>query len=87
MFLFFAFGTMAFGRRVTLALRNPIKPGESCGRPGCRRSPATVTSLGSIVVVTIMTLAVVGYLLLSRERAEALLMAFTVFGGMALTLP
>jgi hypothetical protein len=33
--------------------------------------------------VTITTLAVVGYLLLSRERAEALWMVVAVFGGMA----
>ena len=75
---------MAFDRRVVLALRNPANPGEPLGPPWLQEAARDVTSLGSIVVVTIMTLAVVGYLLLSRERAEALWMAVAVFGGMAL---
>ena len=76
--------SMAFDRRVVLALRNPANPGEPLGPPWLQEAARDVTSLGSIVVVTIMTLAVVGYLLLSRGRAEALWMAVAVFGGMAL---
>jgi undecaprenyl-diphosphatase len=76
--------TMAFDRRVVLALRNPANPGEPLGPPWLQEAARDVTSLGSIVVVTIMTLAVVGYLLLSRGRAEALWMSVAVFGGMAL---
>ncbi len=76
--------SMAFDRPVVLALRNPANPGEPLGPPWLQEAARDVTSLGSIVVVTIMTLAVVGYLLLSRERAEALWMAVAVFGGMAL---
>ncbi len=75
---------MAFDRRVILALRDPANPGEPWGPPWLQEAARDVTSLGSIVVLTIMTLAVVGYLLLSRERAEALLTAIAVFGGMAL---
>src|SRR5208283_1894208 len=76
--------SMAFDRRGFLALRNPANLGEPLGPPWLQEAARDVTSLGSIVVVTIMTLAVVGYLLLSRERAEALWMAVAVFGGMAL---
>jgi undecaprenyl-diphosphatase len=93
-FLLFAFGfvaeeiaggeSMAFDRRVILALRNPVNPGEPWGPPWLQEAARDVTSFGSIVVVTIMTLAIVGYLLLSCERAEALLMSVAVFGGMAL---
>jgi undecaprenyl-diphosphatase len=93
-FLLFAFGfvaqevaggeSMTFDRRSILALRNPANPGEPWGPPWLQEAARDVTSLGSIVVVTMMTLAVVGYTLLSRERAEALLMAIAVFGGMAL---
>ena len=93
-FLLFAFGfiaeevaggkSVAFDRRVILALRSPVHPDEPWGPPWLQEAARDVTSLGSVVVVTIMTLAIVGYLLLSRERAEALLMAVAVFGGMAL---
>ncbi len=63
---------MAFDRPVVLALRNPANLGGPLGPPWLQEAARDVTSLGSIVVVTITTLAVVGYLLLSRERAEAL---------------
>jgi len=62
---------MAFDRRGILALRNLANLGEPLGPPRLQKAQ-DVTSLGSIVVVTITTLAVVGYLLPSRERAEAL---------------
>ena len=75
---------MAFDRRVILALRNPADPSEPLGPPWLQEAARDVTCLGSIVVVTIVTLAVVGYLLLSHERAEALGTAIAVFGGMAL---
>ena len=75
---------MAFDRRVILALRSPINPGEPWGPPWLQEAARDVTGLGSIVVLTMMTLAIVGYLLLSQERAQALLMAVAVFGGMAL---
>ena len=75
---------MAFDRRVILALRNPVHPDEPWGPPWLQEAARDVTSLGSVVVVTIMTVAIVFYLLLARERAEALLMAVAVFGGMAL---
>jgi undecaprenyl-diphosphatase len=93
-FLLFSFGfvaeevvggeSMAFDRRVIAALRNPASPGEPWGPPWLQEAARDVTSLGSIVVVTIMTVAIVGYLLLSRERAEALLMTVAVSGGIAL---
>jgi hypothetical protein len=63
--------SMAFDRRGILALRNLANLGEPLGPPRLQKAQ-DVTSLGSIVVVTITTLAVVGYLLPSRERAEAL---------------
>ncbi len=93
-FLLFTFGfvaeevvggeSMAFDRRVIVALRNPASPGEPLGPPWLQEAARDVTSLGSIIVVTIMTVAIVGYLLLSRERAEALLMTVAVSGGIAL---
>src|SRR5271166_5758989 len=44
-----------------------------------------VTSLGSIIVLVIITLAVAGYLFLARKYAAAWLMLMAVFGGIALS--
>jgi undecaprenyl-diphosphatase len=43
-----------------------------------------VTILGSIIVLTVLTLAVVGYLFLAGRPVVAWLMLMAVFGGMAL---
>jgi len=44
-----------------------------------------VTSLGSIIVLVIITLAIVGYLFLAGKPAVAWLMLIAVFGGIALS--
>ena len=44
-----------------------------------------MTSLGSIIVLSMVTLAVAGYLFLARRCASAALTLIAVFGGMALT--
>ena len=43
-----------------------------------------ITALGSYPVLTIVVASVVGYLLLTRQRASALLVLFAVLGGLAL---
>jgi undecaprenyl-diphosphatase len=93
-FLLFAFGFVAqevaegrslpFDRSVILALRDPAHPSEPWGPAWFQESARDVTSLGSIVVLTMVTLAVAGYLFLARRCASASLMLIAVFGGMAL---
>jgi len=65
-----------------LCATRPIR--ANLGQPWLQEAARDVTSLGSSVVVAIMTWPVVGNLFLSRERAEALLTAIAVLGGMAL---
>lgn len=94
-FLLFAFGfvaqevtegkTSAFDRRVILALRDPADPSTPMGPAWLQEGARDITSLGSIVVLAIITLAVAGYLFLARNRAAAWLMLIAVFGGIALS--
>jgi undecaprenyl-diphosphatase len=94
MFLLFVFGliaqevaggeTSAFDRRVILALRDPANSASPLGPPWLQEAARDVTSLGSIVVLIIITVAAAGYLFLARQRIAAWLMLVAVFGGIAL---
>lgn len=92
--LLFAFGVIAqnvtegrsfaFDRRILLALRDPINPSAPVGPVWVQETARDLTSLGSIIVLSILTLAVSGYLFLARKSAAARLMIVAVFGGIAL---
>lgn len=92
--LLFAFGLiaeevvegepLAFDRTVMLALRDAANPSIPIEPPWLLEAARDVTSLGSTIVRGIVLFAVVGYLLLDRERAAALLMLGAVLGGVAL---
>jgi undecaprenyl-diphosphatase len=93
-FLVFIFGliaqevaggeTSAFDRRLILLLRDPANPSVAIGPAWLQEAARDVTSLGSIIVLAIFTLAAVGYLFLARERISAWLLLVAVFGGIAL---
>ena len=76
--------TSAFDRRVILALRDSADPSVPLGPAWLQEAARDVTSLGSIVVLAIITLAAVGYLFLARKQVAAWLMLIAVFGGIAL---
>ena len=62
------------------------KPGASpIGPAWVQEAARDLTSLGSIIVLLIITLAVAGYLFLARKQAAAWLMLIGVFGGIALS--
>jgi undecaprenyl-diphosphatase len=92
--LLFGFGLIAqevvegeplpFDRAVMLALRNPANPSLPIGPPWLAETARDVTSLGSIVVLGLILIAVVGYLLLAGKRAAAWLMLAAVVGGTVL---
>lgn len=94
-FLLFAFGfvaqqvtegkSLAFDRRVILALRNSANPSAPAGPAWLQEAARDLTSLGSIIVLAIITFAVAGYLFLARKYAAAWLMLIAVFGGIALS--
>ena len=77
--------TSNFDRYIVLAFRSGsgtlIGP---VGPPWVVEMARDVTSLGSFVVLGMMTLAVALYLLLAGERAAALLVIVAVTGGMAI---
>ena len=93
--LLFAFGfiaqemakgkTSAFDRQVMLALRSSADPSVPVGPAWLPEAARDVTSLGSIIVLVIITLAVVGYLFLAGKSAVAWLMLIAVVGGIVLS--
>ena len=92
--LLFAFGfvaqqvtegrTLAFDRQIILALRDPANPSAPMGPAWLQETARNITSLGSIIVLAIITFAIAGYLFLARKHAAAWLMLVAVFGGIAL---
>jgi undecaprenyl-diphosphatase len=75
---------LAFDRALLLAFRDPANPSVPIGPSWLLDTARDVTSLGSTVVLGIILLAVVGFLLLARQRAAAWLMLGAVLGGVAL---
>jgi undecaprenyl-diphosphatase len=91
--LLFAFGfiaqemvegkTSAFDRVIMLSLRSSADPSLPIGPVWLPEAARDVTSLGSMAVLGIVTLAVVGYLFLSRKSALAWLVLIAVVSGIA----
>jgi len=92
--LLFAFGfiaqevakgkTSAFDRQLILALRNTTDSSVPIGPAWLPEAARDVTSLGSIIVLVIVTLTVSIYLFLAGKYAAGWLMLVAVFGGVAL---
>jgi undecaprenyl-diphosphatase len=76
--------SFAFDQRIVLALRDPVNPSAPIGPAWVQEGARDLTSLGSIIVLSTLTLAVSGYLFLARKFAAAWLMILAVFGGIAL---
>ena len=76
--------TSAFDRRIVLALRSSIDrpgPGGPAWLPEAARD---ATSLGSILILGLLTFAVAGYLFLTGKPAVASFMLIAVIGGSVL---
>ncbi len=92
--LLFVFGFIAqavaarkpsgFDSYVMLALRKSTKEPIPIGRPWLHEAARDVTSLGSIIVLLIITFAVAGFLLLTRKPGVACLILIAVLGGLTL---
>src|SRR5271168_4830879 len=93
--LLFAFGviaqevvagkTLALDRQVVLAFRSSVDPSVPIGPAWLPEAARDVTSLGSILVLGIITLAIVGYQFLAGKPAVARLMLIAVVGGIVLS--
>lgn len=73
--------THAFDRAVLLAMREPGDPANAWGPSWFEMMVRDVTSLGGTVVLTLLTLAAIGFLLLSRKWGGALFIAVSIAGG------
>jgi undecaprenyl-diphosphatase len=92
--LLFVFGFIAqvvaatkpsgFDSYVILALRKSVKQPVPISPPWLKEAARDVTSLGSIIVLLIITFAVAGFLFLTHKPGVAWLMVIAVLGGLAL---
>jgi undecaprenyl-diphosphatase len=77
--------TRSFDHTVMLALRTTSDLSDPIGPPWVEEMARDLTSLGSITVLTLVSLAVIGFLILHRKRGAAVLVLTAVFGGMLLS--
>lgn len=75
----------AFDEAVMLALRVPGQPDNPIGGPEIEIAMRDLTALGGVTVLTLMTVSVLVYLLLVRQRGSAALLAVSIAGGQALS--
>jgi undecaprenyl-diphosphatase len=73
--------TRSFDQTLLLALRNPADPADPIGPWWVESIFRDFTSLGSTVVLTFITLAVVAYLLIDGKRSAALFVIVAIGGG------
>jgi undecaprenyl-diphosphatase len=77
--------TLGLDRRILLMLRDQADLARPIGPPWLPATARDITSLGSYAVLGLASGAVVGFLLLLRKRASAVLVAACVIGGVALS--
>jgi undecaprenyl-diphosphatase len=77
--------THAFDRAVLLAFRNPLDPSDPIGPTWLEIMFRDITALGGTTVLTLMTIAVIGFLLIDGKRAAAVLVLVSVVGGVLLS--
>lgn len=73
--------TLAFDRQVMAALRQPGVPSMPIGPRWLRSAMLDITAVGGVTVLTVLTVIVTGYLLMTRKAAMAALVAVAVSGG------
>jgi len=78
--------TLRFDRWLLLALRAPGNPGDPLGPPWVEELFRDFTALGGLGVLSLLTLATVGYLWLSGLRQVALFVLAAIVGGLLLSL-
>lgn len=72
-------------RRILLALRTPGNLSDPIGPPWLEETMRDFTALGGTGVLTLLTLAVLAFLLMTRKRHTAFVVAFAVAGGTLLS--
>ncbi|WP_448206067.1 phosphatase PAP2 family protein [Azospirillum sp. sgz302134] len=77
--------TVSFDRAILLALRVAGDPATPLGPGWLQNAARDITALGSIAVLSLITLLTLGFLLLLRKRGAALLVFLAVGGGMTIS--
>lgn len=77
--------TADWDRRLLLALRSAADPAMPWGPPWVQEMARDFTALGGVAVLSLVTFAVVGYLLLARKRHAAAAVFVAVTGGLVLS--
>ncbi len=77
--------THNFDQAILLALRNPLDRSDPIGPEWLELVMKDLTSLGGFTVLTLLTLAAIGYLLMDGKRGAALLLAVSIGGGTLLS--
>ncbi len=73
-------------RILLLALRNPRDLADPLGPPWLEEAGRDLTALGGFAVLSLLTIAVLGHLLLSRKPRAAAFVGASVVGALALSL-
>lgn len=77
--------TQTFDEWMIRALRDPANPARPRGPSWMAEVGRDLTALGGVTVLTLMTLAVLGYLLLTRNHRTMIFVLIATVGGTALT--
>ena len=77
--------TTGLDRAILLKLRNPADLSDPIGPTWFEEAARDITGLGGHAILTFVTLASIGYLVLSGKRSAALLVLVAVGGGMVLS--
>lgn len=77
--------TRAFDTHLLLALRSASDPSDPIGPVWFEQMVRDFTALGSVGVLTLVVLAVIGFLALARQRGAAFMVAASVGGGWLVT--
>ncbi|RJR38364.1 MAG: phosphatase PAP2 family protein [Desulfobacteraceae bacterium] len=77
--------TQDFDKMLILAMRNPADLSDPVGPFWVEEMGRDITALGSIGVLTLVTLSVAGFLILDGKRRASLLITATVVGGLIIS--
>jgi undecaprenyl-diphosphatase len=75
----------AFDEGVLMALRTSGDPSNPIGGQQLETAMRDLTALGGVTVLTLLTLVVLGFLVLKRQGAAAVLLSVAIVGGQGLS--
>lgn len=75
----------SFDETLLLALRVAGQPDNPIGGPEIEIAMRDLTALGGVTVLTVMTLSVMTYLILARQKASAAFLGLAIVGGQVIS--